>query len=179
MNMLEQYNHDMDTTIELVRREFGCAAKFARYAAIKMRDALALPTVLLDIVNGYMDDFISDDIWGLLIECKKNARKYKIFPYIVVMAVGTNNLELYLELLRYPGLWAAPWGFGENLQSFSEFRVLYSRESSFVQVIANILYWLERGEPESKWLASHTINRTECSLFADLRIIYDMQARRK
>ena len=155
-HLLEQYNHDMDATIEIVRREFGYTAKFARYAALKMRDALVLPTVLLDIVDAYMDEFISDDIWGILIACKKDAKKYKTFPHVILMAVGTDNLELYLELFKQPGLWAAPWGYSESyLPSFSHFSGLRnsSREYCFIQTIANILYWLGRGEHGSRWIA--------------------------
>ena len=197
MNMLDQYNHDMDTTIEIVRREFGPTAMYARKAALKMRDALGLPTVLLDIVNGYMDEFISDDVWGIIIACTKDTKKYKILPYVVLMTVATDNLELYLELLVHSGLWALSWGTEwershskHNLPRFSDFALPtisaggISRSCGFslIQVIANILYWLGRGGPESKWItgsAGIDIDLKVCASYANLKKIYDRHARLK
>ena len=183
--MLNQYNHDMNAAIKIVRRDFGHTAKYARYAARKMRWSLGLPTVLLDLVNGYMDEFTCDAIWGIVNACKADPEKYKTVPYVIVMAVGTDNLGLYLELLEWPGLWNAPWApdiWEFDFPVFSEFACLrytamcgkVRREFSFAQTIANMLQWLGRGGLGSKWFTkfvTHHADRRVSDAYATQREI--------
>ena len=166
--MRARFNRDLEETIKIIQREFN--PRFARGAVEQMRLALApyMPAVLMDVVASYIPVVVGRDILDIFAKCRANRLKYKTVPYLIMMAVATNNLSLYVVLIDFGGFWA------EMLPGpFEEFDC--AKEPGgikrLIQVVANMLHYLGKGGKESQWLKKPMLNLVDRRLAAQYTVM--------
>jgi hypothetical protein len=166
--MRARFNRDLEETIAIIRREFN--PRFARGAVEQMRSALApgMPDVLIDVVASYIPVVVGRDILDIFAKCRANRLKYKTVPYLIMMAVATNNLSLYVVLLDFGGFWAEmPPG------PFDEFASpdVSGGAQKLIQMVANMRHYLGEGGKETRWLRKPMLNLVDRRLAAQYTVM--------
>ena len=165
--MRARFDSDLEETIAIIQREFS--PRFARGAVEQMRSALApgMPEVLIDVVASYLPVVVGRDILDIFAKCRANRLKYKTVPYLIMMAVATNNSSLYVVLLDFGGFWA------EMLPGpFDEFASpdVSGGAQKLIQMVANMLHYLGNGGKES-WLKKPMLNLVDRRLAAQYTVM--------
>jgi hypothetical protein len=116
-----------------------------------------MPTALLEIIHSYMDFIDESALVEVLSKCEYQHRPW--IRSLIIMAIGTDNSELFSILLEQTEVWIIyPSEVPRQMGIFEKFRKMpdYMDESrEFIQTVTNLLCYLGRAGRDSEWLTEY------------------------